>query len=199
MADFENFDIVRLGAVCKFDNACDIVNTWHVIIAAGGGLAFAQASVDFQEYLDALYDYIDGVQSNKVVDVHISVANVTQDTVWGAIAWDTYTGGSSTDPATSPQVACLGFARTSKSRVQFRKYLGVFPETHITDGEWASTVTTPVSDMMGYHIVGHTMGEGLVLQGCVYNYEAGTYTTSLSPDVSATSVIQRRRRRGRGS
>lgn len=199
MADFETNDIIRLGGVCRFDGAIDIVNTFHVMIVAGGPMAFAQASQDFVEYMDTLMDYVDAVQSTLITDDYISIKNVSQSTVWGSVAWNAYTGGADAGAATAPQVACLGFARTMLSRVQIRKYFGVFTQGDITDGEWLSAVTTPVYNAMGWHIQQQVMTQGLTLLGVAWSDLYTRATVALSPAASPTCVIQRRRRRGRGS
>lgn len=199
MADFDTNDVVRLGCVMKFDGLYDIVNVLHVQITAGGGLAFAQATLDFQQYTDALYDTIDQLQSQLVTDDRISIANRTQNTVFGAIAWDAYVGGTLAQDPTPLQVALLAFGRTSVSRVQIRKYLGVFCEPNMTVGLWDAAARAAADAFMVYHVAGQTMDEGLVLRGCAYRHVTPRVVFAQSVSTSQVPVIQRRRRVGRGS
>lgn len=198
MADFDTNDVIRIGAVQKFGNAGAIVNVWHVQMTAGGPLAFAAMSQDIAEYMDALYAYITAYTKTTQVADHISIKNETQSTVWGNIAWGTYTGGTDAGDATALQVALLAFARTSLSRVQIRKYLGVSTETQSGGGVWLASYRGAAENMMAYHIVGQTMTNGAVLRGCAYRPLDGRVTFALSASTSEIPVIQRRRRSGRG-
>jgi len=199
MADFEVDDIVRLGAVQVFDSAVDVVNVFHLRIKAGGPLAFAAASLDFQEYLDGLFNPLATLLSSVQVADSISVQNVTQGTVWGSIAWDTYSGGSNIADPLPPTDTLLAFARTAASRVQIRKYLGVFCEADQGAGEWSAAVRAAGLTFMNYHIVRQVMSNGLDLQGIAYNRATGAANLGISGATSLAVCTQRRRRRGRGS
>lgn len=199
MADFDTGDVVRLGCVLKFDGLYDIVNVYHVKILSGGNLPFATASLDYVEYCDALYAFIAEKQVNNITPGSIGIKNITQNTVWGNVAFDVYAGGSSTADSVALQVALLAWGRTSISRVQIRKYLGVFSETDIADGLWIATLRGVCETMMAYHITAQTMTEGQVLQGCAYSLSLARVTFALSATTSEVPVIQRRRRQGRGS
>lgn len=199
MTDFLNNDIVRLGCVQELDGLHEIVNVLNVKIVSGGPMFFAAAAEDFGEYCDDAYALISASISDLVDEKHISIKNLTQTTVWGNIAWPTYTGGSQVAEAVAPQVACLGFGRTSISRVQIRKYLGLFTELNMTDGVWDGTVRGACENFMAYHITEQTMTNGLHLLGIAYRVSDGRVTEALSAATSANPVIQRRRRRGRGS
>jgi hypothetical protein len=199
MADFETGDVVRLGVVQTFDNEHDIVNVLHLLIIAGGPMTFATASLDFQEYVDDLYTPLASLLSDLQDADHISAANVTQDLVFGNFAFDTYTGGSNIADALPPTDTLLAFGRTSRPRVQIRKYLGVFCEGDQADGLWSSTVRAAGLTYINYHIAQQTMTNGLVLQGVAYNRTAGTSYGARSGSTSQAVCTQRRRRRGRGS
>lgn len=199
MADFETGDVVRLGMVHKLDLLSDIVNVVHVQITAGGGLDFAAAALDFQQYTAALMNTIVTIVVNNMVAEHVSVKNITRAAVWGNIAWDGYTIGSNVSEATAAQVAVLAWGRTSRSRVQIRKYLGVFGEPQMTDGVWTSATRVLCNNFIDYHIVGQTMDEGLVLRGCAFRPSDSRVTFAITGTTSAMPVIQRRRRVGRGS
>lgn len=198
MADFNDGDVVRLGCVQEIDLTDDLVNVLHVTINSGGPMAFAAASQDFQEYCDALYNPLVTSVSSRVTSKHISVKNVTQAQVWGNIAWLTYGGGSSGSDAVANQLAVLVWGRTTRPRVQIRKYLGLFTEINITNGLWISALQALCGAFMVYHIAPQTMTNGLVLQGCAYNYALSRVTLANSYAVSANPVVQRRRRKGRG-
>jgi len=199
MADFVNDDVIRLGCVSRFNELVDVVTTLTVKYETGGDIEFPQASLDFQEYADDLFNPMASTLSDRMVPDRISVANLTQDTVFGSIAWDTYAGGTNVDSPTVPQAACLAFGRTPLSRVQIRKYLGVFTQGDEFDGVWVSGLRAVCDTFMGYHIVLQTMSEGMGLRGCAYRPSDGRVTFAYSPATSASVVIQRRRRVGAGS
>lgn len=199
VADFDTGDVVRLGCVQRYLGRSDIVNVLHLKIVSGGGLAFAAAAQDFQEYCDALFDTIKTLVPTAQIPVHISVQNVTQTTVWGAIAWNVYAGGTSASGVLAAQTSMLVFGRTAISRVQIRKYLGVFTEPNLTSGEWTTTARSVAQAFIDYHVVQKTMTNGLVLQGVAYNPPLARSTVAITGTTSAVPVTQRRRRLDRGA
>lgn len=199
MADFDNGDVVRLGCVQKLDLVNDIANVLTVQITSGGGLAFAAAAQDFSEYCGDLFEGMVTLIVDEQLPSSISVANLTQDAVWGNIAWTTYDGGNSTGGPTAAQVAMLVFGRTNISRVQIRKYLGVFSTGFVVNGEWTAGARSVAQTFIDNHITPQTMTNGLVLRGCAYNAALARVTFANSGATSGIPVIQRRRRIGRGS
>lgn len=199
MADFDTGDVVRLGMVQKTTIAGDIVSVANVQITAGGGLAFAAASQDLQEWADTLWATVAADISNTQTADHISIKNMSQDTVWGNIAWNAYSGGTDVADPTAPQVALLVWGRTNRSRVQLRKYLGVFTEPDMTSGEWSAGVRSLAQNFIDYLITGHTMTNGMVLRGCAYRESDARVTFAVTGTTTANPVIQRRRRSGAGS
>lgn len=199
MADFDTSDVIRLGCVTQLDGLYEVVNVFHVQITGGGNLPFATASADLQEYCDALYAYIEASQSDFQTDKHISIKNMTQAEVWGNIAFSAYAGGTNVNSMTAPQVACLAFGRTVLSRVQIRKYLGVFTVANFPEGVWDGVVRGACDNLMTYHIAIQTMTNGMQLKGCAYRESDARVTFATGAVTSAQPVIQRRRRRGRGS
>lgn len=199
MADVETGDILRVAAVMRISEISDIVNTWHLRVSAGGGIAWAEASLDIQEYMDDLYAYLTTYITDEQEADHLEMVNMTQDTTYGSFAWDTWTGGTNVNDPTAWQVSALGFVRTYKPRVQIRKYLGVFTDDQMTDGMWGSTLRSAIINMMTYHQGSQAMTQSLTLKGVAYNATAGTYQNGVSTSCSAAPVIQRRRRPGTGS
>lgn len=199
MADIENDDIIRLGCVLKLDAIYDVVNTYHIQVDAGGPATFAAASLAFQDYVDDIYNYLTAQMANNVTDGYITVANVTQATVFGSIAFGTWTGGSNGAEHVAPGVAVLAYARTVKPRVQFRKYFGIFTEADMLDGAWTATVRTPCENALAYHIAQQTPRTGYTFTGVVWNYATQTLTKGISATTSSEPAYQRRRKRGRGS
>lgn len=199
MADFENGDVVRLGAGWLNNTTDAIVNVWTVQINSGGPLAFAAASQDFQDYLHTLYAGILPIYPTTMLSDRITVKNETQATVWGAIAWKTPLGGAGVTDPLAQQTALLGWGRTQISRVQIRKYFGPFTEAALSLGLWTAGVRALCQTMMDYHIVANAQPNGLVLQGVAYNPLLSRATTALSATTTDVPVVQRRRRRGRGA
>lgn len=199
MADFDTGDIVRLGAAMLSYTSDAVVNVFNVRIEAGGGLGFAAAGQDFQEYVELLFRPLVAYYQTELVGDHISVKNETQDTVWGSIAWNpSFTGTSVVAPVPS-QLAILAWGRTAKSRVQLRKYLGPWATGNLAEGLWTAGTQSAAAALMADHISLNVMTNGLELRGVAYNRTAGTYEYALSATASITPVVQRRRRRGRGS
>ena len=199
MADIENGDVLRLGAGLIFEGVYDIVNVWHVLVTAGGGISYSTAVADIQEYLNALYDNIKVVLSDEMGTGNISLANVTQDTTFGAIAWSPGWSGSDGGEQTAPGVAVFVWARTLRPRTQIRKYFGVFGEVRSVGGVWDSTARTNCEDVMADHIASYVATGGLTMIGVAYNYALARATQALSVASSAEPAYQRRRKRGRGS
>lgn len=199
MADFDNGDVVRLGAQFLMNATDTIVNVWHVQIESGAPMAFPAAAQDFQDYMGFLYASMMSYYVTTFLSDRISVKNETQNTVWGSIAFGTPLAGTSVGDETAQQTALLGWGRTSLSRVQIRKYWGPFTETDMSNGLWLSGIRAAILGRMDYHIVGQTMGNGLKLIGVAYNKTLARATVALSSTTSPVPVVQRRRRQGRGS
>ena len=199
MANFDTDDIVRLGCVLRLQDAYDIVNVWTVDILSGGGLAFGAASQDFQEWTADVYTYLTGYLSDLITAGSISVKNLTQNTVWGSMAWAGWSGGTKTDEATAPGVALLGWGRTTKSRKQLRKYFGVFTEGNLTDGVWDGTIRGAVTNAMTYATDANVMTNGLELQAKATTLPSLVTHVITSCTTSGEPAYQRRRKRGRGS
>lgn len=198
MADFQDGDVVRLGASFILDTTDAVVNVFHVLIESGGPLAFAASAQDFQDYVHFLYNPLQGYYVPEFLSDRISVKNETQDTVWGSIAFKTPLAGTNVNELTASQVALLGFARTPISRVQIRKYWGPFTEGDMTDGLWLSGIRADLQDTMDYHIASHVMPNGLELLGVAYSKALDRATAAYSATTTANPVVQRRRRRGTG-
>lgn len=199
MADFDNNDVVRLGAQFLMNGTEVIANVWHVQITSGAPMAFAAAAQDFQEYIHYLYNPLLTWYSTDFESDRISVKNETQDTVWGAIAFQSTLTGTNLGDNTAQQVALLGWGRTPLSRVQIRKYWGPFTESSITAGLWTSGIRSDIQSRMDYHIGSHAMGNGLTLLGVAFNKALARATAAITATTTATPVVQRRRRVGRGA
>lgn len=199
MPDFDVGDVVRLGCVMKFDGLYDIVNVYHAQIQAGAGWAFAAAAVSFQDYIDGLYAHLTTFYPDDLLPDRIQVKNMTQDTIWGAIAWGAWSGGSSQVDTLPLQVCVLAYGRTSISRVQIRKYFGPFTEDQQEDGFWGASVRVACNNLMDDHIVPQVVTGTMTLQGCAYRALIPRVTFALTAATSMAPVIQRRRRPGRGS
>ena len=199
MADVDDGDILRLGAVFDFDAIYDVVNVWHVLTEATAGRTWAQATTAIQSWLDSVYASLKTPLSDEMTTGEVSVANVTQGTTLGTIAWSPTWSGAGAGDQTAAGVCCFTWARTYTPRVQIRKYFGVFPETNIADGSWATAARTGCEGAMTYAIAPHAAAAFTNFQAVAYNRTAGTYTLAVSVASSAEPAYQRRRRRGRGS
>lgn len=199
MADVDNGDILRLGAGLIYDGLYDVVNVYHIIVTAAAGLTWGGITGFLQDYLDDLYDNIKTPLIDAMGTGSISVANVTQLTTLGSIAWNPGWAGTDNSEATAAGVCCFTWGRTYKPRVQLRKYLGVFGEVDVTTGSWTARVQNACKALMQEHIEDADMGSGVHFQGVAYNRALLTYELGVSVDASAEPAYQRRRKRGRGS
>lgn len=199
MAEVENGDVLRIGATWQLEGAYEITNVWHALVQAGGGIGYAEASLDIQDYMEDIYTGVAAKLSDKMVTDFITLSNPTQDTTFGALAWQAVLEGAITTEQTAPGVCCLGWARTLKPRVQIRKYWGVFAEIDMQAGIWSATLRTAVDTAMTTHIQPYTGGPALTLQGVAYNRTLATHVLPISSTTASEPAYQRRRRRGRGS
>lgn len=199
MADFDNGDIIRIGAVLEFKGAHAIANVWTAEIISGGSLSYAVMYTKAADYMDILYAHIASILSDDVLPDYLTLANLTQGTVGGAFAWDTFAGGTNANDPTAAQLACLAYARTRVARVQIRKYLGVMTDNNMTNGLWGSAVTSPCQIMMADFITDNDVGGGTVLRGVAYRPLDQRVTYGQSAHSSVEPVVQRRRREGRGA
>lgn len=199
MAEVDPGDVLRVAAVLEFKGAEDIVNVFHLKHTGAGSFTFAEILTPLADYFDDLYAEITSVLSDEILPNYLSLANITQSTVLGAFAWGSFAGGTDTGDPTASQLCCLAYARTVLSRVQIRKYLGVFTESQMTNGLWLTGVSSACNDFMAYHITAQQPTTGLTLKGCAYNAGLARATFGISPHASTAPVVQRRRREGRGS
>lgn len=199
MADIENGDILRLAGSMLLGGADEIVNVYHCLVEGGGGKDFAGIIDDVQEYMDLMYVTIDTFLSTDQLPDRISVSNETQKLVFGSINWDVFAGGGSAGDITPTGACCLAFGRTLKSRVQIRKYYGVFTEADLGAGLWSAALRAAILIDFESHLDSQVMTDGLRLQGVAYNRTLETYTLPTGAIVVPEPAYQRRRRRGRGS
>lgn len=199
MADFDQDDIVRIGAVMTYDGSEDVVNVYHVKNETVPGVAWATMVVAVQAYMDGIMATLDTELSTLMTANVLQVSNVTQNTVFGAIAWGDFAQGGAAGAQCAAGASCFGFIRTRLPRVQIRKYYGVFPQSALIDGEWDAGVTDAVGDALDYHRVQQSVGAAILLVGVAYNRTLLTSTTGVTVNVRSEPGYQRRRKRGVGS
>lgn len=199
MADIDNGDVLRLGASWVYDSTEEIANVFHVLCTSGANKDFADIIDDIQQYLDLMFENIDTRLSTDMDVDRISIANVTQNLVFGSINWGVVAqGGDAGDPVASG-VCCLAYGRTFKPRVQIKKYYGVFTESSMTAGLWSAAARDDVQTDFEAHIASQAMTDGLTMTGVAWNRILESYTLATGVVVASEPAYQRRRRRGRGS
>lgn len=176
-----------------------MTNVWHAKVVAGGGISYAQAALDVQSYMADIYVELEPQLSDAMATDFLTLANVTQDTTFGAIAWQGSIVGDIATPITAPGVCLFAWARTLKPRVQIRKYFGVFTEAAVDDGLWNGTTRGVCDAAMVIHVQDYSAGPLLTLKGVAYNREFGSSVEAISVATAAEPAYQRRRKRGRGS
>lgn len=199
MADFENGDIIRIAASLIYDLTEELVNVYHLRINDGGPFSWASMAPGLQDYMDGVMTTLDTELSTLISAGLLSVSNVTQSTVFGAIAWGAFSAGGAAGEPTAAGVTCFAFARTRKPRVQIRKYYGVFPQAAMVDGVWDAGVTGACGDSMDYHIAEQNPFAACDIQGVAYNRTLLTWEYGVTVSTNGEPSYQRRRRRGVGS
>ena len=199
MAEVDNGDILRIGATWSFEGVHEITNVWHAKVVAGGGITYAQAALDVQSYMADIYVELEPQLSTAMVTDFLTLSNVTQDTTFGAIAWQGEIVGDDAGEKMPPGVACFAWARTLKPRVQIRKYFGVFSEDGLVGGAWSAVVRGDCDAAMVIHIQDYADGPLLTLKGVAYSRLLTTSVEAISVSTSEEPAYQRRRKRGRGS
>jgi len=199
MADIDNGDILRIGATWSFEGAYEVTNVWHAKVVAGGGITYAAGALDVQDYMADIYVQLEPRLSDEMATDFLTLSNETQNTTFGAIAWQGSIVGDITTPVTAPGVSLFAWARTLKPRVQIRKYFGIFTEVDVDDGKWSATARAAAQAAMDIHIANYTGGPALTLLGVAFNRALGTSTEPVSATTAEEPAYQRRRKRGRGS
>lgn len=199
MADFDIGDIIRVAATLIYDSTEELVNVYHIRMNDGAQGDFAFMAAALQDYMDGIMATLDTELSTLIAAGLLSIANVTQNTVFGAIAWGDFAAGGAAGEPTAAGVTAFAFARTRVPRVQIRKYYGVFPQAAMVDGVWDAGVTDACGDALDYHIAEQNVVGTLDLQGVAYNRELLTWNYGVTVRVNSEPSYQRRRRRGVGS
>ena len=199
MADVDNGDVLRMGAIWHLSGVWEIANVFHVRVIAGGGIGWAAASEDMAEYAEDIYNFILGRLTDNLTTFQLTLQNLTQVTTIGAFDWDNPLQGGEAGENTAPGVSCLAWGRTFKPRVQIRKYWGVFTEASLVDGVWAAALINDCVAALNRHITSFTGVNGLEVLGVAYNRTLETTTDAVSVTASTEPAYQRRRKRGRGS
>lgn len=199
MADFETGDIIRVGASMLLELVDDVVNVYHLRLNTGGPMDWADMLEDIQDFMDGVMTTLDTELTVNLTANVLSVANITQNMVFGSIAWGTFAAGGAAGSVAPSGCACLVFARTRTPRVQMRKYYGPFPNGALSSGSWDAGVTGACGDSMDYLIAEHTMTNGAQLQGVAYNRTLDTYAYGITVTTRSEPAYQRRRKRGVGS
>lgn len=199
MSDVDNGDVLRIGCSWVYNLTDEVTNVYHVLVTSGGAKDFADVIDDIQQYADLMYsDILARLKNNLRVD-RISVANVTQNLVFGSINWDVTSAGGEAADALPSGVCLLAWGRTLKPRVQIRKYFGVFSEADMLAGVWSGGAISDAFDAMTKHITSQAMTDGLTVTGVAWNRTLETYTLATGVATADEPTYQRRRRRGRGS
>lgn len=143
-----NGDLLRVGARLLFNGVNDIINVFHVVCQENNAQDFDDLRFDLLEAIEDLFDLIDTNLANNVTFADMSIANLTQEEVYGSSAWPALTAGSNSNDAINPGLGVFTYSPTPIPHVQGRKWFGAFTEQDNADGVWASGVTNPVALIM---------------------------------------------------
>lgn len=160
-------DIIRVTPIFGYTGSPDrYVNVWHFRLDSAGDVADAFMVDLIGSWLETLYEDVLNVQSTGYEYVEWDWANVTQDLVYPAEDWVTYTAGIVTGDLMPPNISAYGFARTKFSKVYGRKYFNGMVESHNTAGGGAdATVQAALATALAFGWGDNPVGTGIIFSG----------------------------------
>ena len=192
-------DVIRVTAGLKFQTSHDVQNVFHCDCVNDNSASQTDLRDDLADYLETVYDsLISGFIDDTTFD-GIDIFNVTQDNPEPSVAWPTLTVGGSSGESLPEGVAALVLGRTAVSKVQGKKYFGVYDESAITDGVWNSGALTNLGLAAADYITPFTGGSGATWDPGVFSRATMAFTPFSEASVNNVAAYQRRRKRGVGS
>jgi len=128
-------DVLEVTAKLSAGTNAAIQNVFHLVVKDFGGVPDENVPDDIGEYLEGIYDELDGGLWTGVSFVEYTIKNLTTDTDLGTYPWPTLTGGGSGDANLPYGVAGLVKAKTTNGKHQGRKFFGLFTEASNDGGK----------------------------------------------------------------
>lgn len=143
-------DLIRITPRFKYTSTPDVfVNNWYIQLDSAGDVSDEVMVADIGSWLETVYEDILDQQVTAYEYVDWDWANVTQDLVYPAENWPTYTAGIVTGDVLPGALCAYGFGRTAYSRVIGKKYFnGMAESNNQATGIPASAVVTAVATVL---------------------------------------------------
>lgn len=193
-----NGDIVRLTTLGLVNAADAIQNVWHLRVNNISPISDALLLQACDEWTENVYTNLLDTWSNDTTLAAINVQILRDDQALGEYELTNVLNGTETGESTSPQIAVLGFIRTGVSKLIGKKYFGVFSENGISEGLVTGGVLADVANAMIDATTPFIGTGGVSLTGGVWSPTRALFYVATQIAVSGATVVQRRRRVGRG-
>lgn len=170
-----NGDILRITPVFTITPYLDrMVNVWHVRLVLDTDKTDAAMAAFVGDWLELIYGGVKTYMSTALNFEEFDWANVTQDLVYLAELWPTWTNGDASGDLLAPNLAGYLFGRTPFSKVYGRKYVPGFTELQNTDvGQPSTAVLLALAGLgvSGYGL--YPVSAGVSFQGVVSTLNHG--------------------------
>lgn len=197
-----NGDVLRVACRLRARGGQDIVNVYHYEYD-GTGAPDSSILASLVDHMDDMYTPLQPGLPSTTSFIDIDVANVTQGTVFPAMAWPTLTVGGASADELPEQVCGVVIGRTDLPKVVGRKFFGPLTETATNHGAFTSSMLSTLALVSAEYLADVVVQVGCYLFPGVARYASGglvnRFVRILESAVSSGVFTQRRRRAGQGS
>jgi hypothetical protein len=193
-----NGDAIKVVCKMRYNNAGDMINTFHVTPTVGVPADDADFFDQVGNYVDLSYGTIVGSLPDILTFEDITMYNLTQDSFVGTGPWPNQVSGGGATDAVSPQIASLVVFPTSFLRTQGRKYVPGFTEALYTDGALTAGALA-ILTTFGARFLDTIALTGFSVRFGVYRPDPLRFAFLQSAKIIPNTRTQRRRTLGFGS
>ena len=194
-------DMLRVACSQQTGDSDDNINVFHFGVSLPPTPNTDNALLsDISTKISLIYSQIEGVLSNGLTAVDITVYSVSDDRPIGVTAWGAgYSGGLGSGEGMPAADCLLVLLPTSVKRTIGRVYLSPFTEGGQAFGTWTSTLRTTVQDFIAELLAIDPGPNGSILNYGVYKRSDGLLYEPTASRTVPIVAYQRRRKPGRGS
>lgn len=127
-------DVLRVTAQMLWNNASDVMNTFHVRVSDMGTANHDDIIEDCWDYLERIYTNIVGEIVDNITFDAINIFNETKNEPYGTFPWPTLTAGENVGQSLPINTTVNAFARTAVNKVKGGKHWPTNSETGQADG-----------------------------------------------------------------
>lgn len=160
-------DVIRVTPIFGYAGSPDrYVNVWHIQLDTAADIPDVDMITYLGNWLENVYAEILDIQVAGYDYIEWDWANVTQDLVYPAEPWPTYTNGIVVGDVLPPNLSAYGFGRTQFSKVYARKYFNGMAESHNTAGGAAdAAVIAALATALAAGWGDTVIGAGIIFRG----------------------------------